>query len=841
VICPLVLFPLLIAQPVAGIAVSLGAVVCILASRSPAYPLALWAAPSIAIGILGSNPFPNNSVELFLVGWAVLAVLIALLRDPAALPLRFLLAPPVLLSVALAILMVARLGASEDPTYGSFKLQRFLAENLLFLVAGILIARRRRDFDLWAGLLLATTTLSALVVMQGLAADPSKFESVGGRFALYAEATPIGLGRDTAAAMLVGVYLILVTTAARKRLAALAALPILMIAFVASGSRGPLLGLLVGLVVLLALTLHDPASRRRVLLVAVAVLASAILIPQLVPGQNTSRVFSILVGNSSHESLSNGRVDQWSLAWQTFTGHPLAGIGTGGFSALSPEVYPHNILLEAASELGIFGLLFVLGLIVSTGVTLARVWRTGAARDRHRAALVSALAVAAVLNACVSGDIATNSFVWLAAGLTLGLAGELAPEAPLEPVRWAGGRLRRTRWAREVSGAARRPRLIPAPQNAMLAHMESGDPSFGSTPARRAAPVVLGIELDEVDVMLSGTTALHVLFRHPAAVRWVEYQVAKSGSHDWQPLSRVEQHPFALTLDTTRLPDGLYDFRALGVDRGGRVELSRPVRARWVANASREIVIREPAPGTWVRGVVTLAARVTDGSPVVFELSSDGQVWQTLPGHSWDTRGGGDGDYHLRAVGADGWGKSAPVKMFVDNTPPRIRLADPAGAVEADATVHVEVEVDDAGSGLLSVRFYGSYDGRVWHELVTLTRPPYAIALDTSAIEEGEYVIQGVARDRAGNDAATEPIRLSVERTEASLEPPPLPRRTRDSPLEGVTLWQLEQIADAHAGDPLNDERQALLYSLRPYANSDGTIPRQFWELVRDAFAGLLE
>src|SRR5207253_3221503 len=116
---------------------------------------------------------------------------------------------------------------------------------------------------------------------------------------------------------------------------------------------------------------------------------------------------------------------------------------------------------------------------------------------------------------------------------------------------------------------------------------------------------------------------------------WVEFQVARAGSHEWQRLTRVERPAFALRLDTTRLADGLYDFRALGADHGGRVEFSRPVTARRVANRARTIVIREPPPGSWIRGLVELSARVTDDAPVVFELSRDGTTWQSLAGDAW--------------------------------------------------------------------------------------------------------------------------------------------------------------------------------------------------------------
>src|SRR5205823_10010541 len=130
-----------------AVGVSLAVAACVLAARSPAYPIALWAVPSLAAGVFGSSLFANATIELFLTGFGVLAVLFAVLRDPRALPLRLLLSPPVLLSLGLAILLAVRLGASPAPESGRFELHRFLAESLLFLVAGIAIARRRADLE----------------------------------------------------------------------------------------------------------------------------------------------------------------------------------------------------------------------------------------------------------------------------------------------------------------------------------------------------------------------------------------------------------------------------------------------------------------------------------------------------------------------------------------------------------------------------------------------------------------------------------------------------------------------------------------------------------------------
>src|SRR5207253_1155984 len=104
-------------------------------------------------------------------------------------------------------------------------------------------------------------------------------------------------------------------------------------------------------------------------------------------------------------------------AWGQFRDHPLLGIGTGGFGTVDPQLYPHNIVLEAAAELGFPGLVLVLGILAYGVRAVLRALRGSEGEEKRRAALIAALFLAALLNALVSGDLPNNSAVWLATGL----------------------------------------------------------------------------------------------------------------------------------------------------------------------------------------------------------------------------------------------------------------------------------------------------------------------------------------------------------------------------------------------------------------------------------------
>jgi hypothetical protein len=69
----------------------------------------------------------------------------------------------------------------------------------------------------------------------------------------------------------------------------------------------------------------------------------------------------------------------------------------------------------------------------------------------------------------------------------------------------------------------------------------------------------------------------------------------------------------------------------------------------------------------------------------------------------------------------------------------------------------------------------------------------------------------------------------------ATLPPPVEPREWN--------LWELERrVREGVGGDPIRDEERGyLLMYLREFANPEGTLPRDFDQLVRESFSDVLE
>jgi O-antigen ligase len=403
-------FGLLLAVAVPGL---------VLAYRSTAYPVTLVGVPTLVIGLLGRNPFPHGLVTFGFFAWIVLAIGLALLGGTARLPIQLMTTGAVAASFLLAFVLLVREEATLAPDYAAQKFQLFVLQNLAVLVAGIVIAQRTDHFELYVRLAVVIAGASAVVLLWRLAHGEAQ-ALYANRFSISSEENPIQLGRASASGLIAATYLLLSADRRRMRWLAAALAPVLAVSLLAAGSRGPVLGAIVGMFTLVTIAARSRVARRRLLTVALTGIVAAILAAQLVPGGSLQRSLSFLTGSGSGLS-SNGRNVLWSEAWHQFGAHPFAGAGTGNFWALDGiEQYPHNLFLEVASELGLLGLGLLVVFLASTCFALVRARRGRWAPSRLQIAFVSAAFTASLTNSMFSGDLTTNAGLWFASGLAIG-------------------------------------------------------------------------------------------------------------------------------------------------------------------------------------------------------------------------------------------------------------------------------------------------------------------------------------------------------------------------------------------------------------------------------------
>ena len=129
------------------------------------------------------------------------------------------------------------------------------------------------------------------------------------------------------------------------------------------------------------------------------------------------------------ESLAyRERESVWQAAWQCFGEHPLCGVGLGEFARASGwhgRVYPHNLPLEIASELGCVGLLCLALLLAAPVVSCLGLLRRGE-RVSMSACFGIGMTVFGVGGALAVGDLIRNYFLFFGIGLA---AAAMAPVA----------------------------------------------------------------------------------------------------------------------------------------------------------------------------------------------------------------------------------------------------------------------------------------------------------------------------------------------------------------------------------------------------------------------------
>ena len=419
-LAPLLLLPLLM-RPVVGLLAAAVVFAVVLAWHSPAYPLALASLPPVLFAIFGPNPLPEGGITALLAAWVAMGIALTILKPASRAPLAVVLSIPTIATIALVGWMLFRLPGSAAGGYGQEKLQLFLIGNVTFLIGGIFVGWRPRDVKLLLLLVLAVSFAGACVLTVELLSGNAD-TILPDRLSISPEDDPISLGRESASGLLIAVYLLLSVKSSAGRLALLVAVPVLAVALISAGSRGPVAGVLVGLVVFAALAVTTRTARRRLLLVGAAGLACVLAVPLLVPDAAISRsleIFSVSGGGLS----SNGRTALWGQAVEAFANSPFLGLGTGGFAgAQVAEQYPHNLLLEVAAELGVIGLVLVCALLVNASARMAKAWRAGDGDQRLMVAVVAALFTTGLVNALFSAGIQDNRAVWLWAGVGVGLS-----------------------------------------------------------------------------------------------------------------------------------------------------------------------------------------------------------------------------------------------------------------------------------------------------------------------------------------------------------------------------------------------------------------------------------
>jgi O-antigen ligase len=269
---------------------------------------------------------------------------------------------------------------------------------------------------------------AVIVVSALLTLDPAQ----EGRLAAVGSST-LASGRGAGAAAMVCAAVALLRTG-WLRWTAFAVAASFGAATVATGSRGPVLGILLGVLVLLLFT--AARARTGILRCAAVVGAGAAvwIALQFVPIHSVQRI--VQTGGGGMDWSSEARLRLLEAGARIAAHHP-EGVGWGGLvNHLQPlEVltkngwaqYPHNVFVEVLVEAGwVAGLLF----LIFAGLSLALLARHARRLD---GGIWLGLAVFFLVNAMVSGDLNGNrpALVALAVAWTLRAQDMARPDRPV--------------------------------------------------------------------------------------------------------------------------------------------------------------------------------------------------------------------------------------------------------------------------------------------------------------------------------------------------------------------------------------------------------------------------
>jgi O-antigen ligase len=288
--------------------------------------------------------------------------------------------------------------------YGAGKLLHFTAFQSVVFFAPLIFLRREKDLE---QLLFAFFLLGLALAFKEIYGflHPSKEVLSGNR-----DITHIGN------AQLIGMSLLIFFYAQPfRRFPKVLAVPVLGIGLVACAARGPLLSMLVVMVVY-SLAVHKGTGfvSYKHLIVGLGIVAVVVVCAlswvekypsaQAKIAEKKQELKAFVGGSKDPGGTLEQRLDYYQSALSAFSKEPLTGLGLGGWTVYyhgfeKPD-YPHNIVLEVASEQGIVGLTLLFCFFGAVWTASRQIWKY-----RPELAFAIPLYVYSVLVGMFSGDI----------------------------------------------------------------------------------------------------------------------------------------------------------------------------------------------------------------------------------------------------------------------------------------------------------------------------------------------------------------------------------------------------------------------------------------------------
>ena len=340
----------------------------------------------------------------------LVAILIYLFDRRSERRLARLWTPPAQFLVALAAWMVLAVpGALVRATSLELVFDNFLKTAVMFFViAGA--ARGLRDVERLAVSYFAAAVVYAAVVIARFDVGSGEAWRLGHLY--YYDANDFATFAVTA--MPIGLYAVVRARTAVARFVAGAALALLALVFVWTGSRG-------GFVALVAVSIYV-VLRYRAVPFAWRLAGTTMVGLVVIVGASDrywAQMETILSEDDYNRTAETGRFQIWGRGMEYALSHPLLGVGPANFPAAEGMLSPHasrqqlgvgvrwnaahNSFLQVAAEVGLPGLVFCAGMFAATFLMLGRASRRAQRRSRDRRVPQMAQALTASLVGFIVG------------------------------------------------------------------------------------------------------------------------------------------------------------------------------------------------------------------------------------------------------------------------------------------------------------------------------------------------------------------------------------------------------------------------------------------------------
>ena len=321
---------------------------------------------------------------------------------------------------------------TASPDYGFRKILRFNTFAVTMFISPLLIIKSPTDSKR-----LLSYFYFLLVIIIGIMLLQFVYFLKWGDFAIVLAywnrisipgANPIQVSRYLAigAAMMIA---LLIRNRPSESLHYFAILFVILLSIILSGSRGPLVSIIIGSIVYAIL--YERKHSSRIFGYGILAIGTIITLLLVLPESLTQRFFDISQGSVimtqqgvRRISTIATRYEFWSMsieAWFSSITSFFIGLGAGGFSSLfiwrDWHWYPHNLFFEIIAELGLIGLVIGVLFIIKSYQIINKGIQRGSFTDHS--ALWVAGTVVMFIAAQFSGDINDNRILWMFIGISI--------------------------------------------------------------------------------------------------------------------------------------------------------------------------------------------------------------------------------------------------------------------------------------------------------------------------------------------------------------------------------------------------------------------------------------